>query len=463
MLSIIRVLTSIAAALLLLLQTSCRTDTPPSKPVQDRIKCSQIIVPTDRKGEKYDTLQTCYNTRELVSNTTSFTPDGRLELLKFLRDTGFVVKDTCRCEQDLILWEWDKDEDIDLIGVIAKAPKDSTQSVGDGNGLDLNYFTLGNPDNRAPRPNDGKPEYSFPSQPTDTVIVGVVDAGTLPEPELQPFQRTTTGRSFCGSQGANHPLGMDMWDFSEPLDQLGHGVFVNGVVAGASTPSQSFHHNIAIELVNAKITEGASENINLFKAVCGIYYVAEQGAQVINLSWGYVAKDPPEILAPFLAHADTSGIVICAGAGNTGRLMQDALFWPAAYSRYSYAPGKNTVISVGALNQAGDALANISAYGDRQMDLAAPGEKVVSLYVSTSGVGEMTGTSVATGFVTRTAAVIRGLNPQIPATAIKDCILNGVDRIPASGLPGGMILVHNHEGAIQKCRGLNPAPAPGTN
>jgi subtilisin family serine protease len=187
-----------------------------------------------------------------------------------------------------------------------------------------------------------------------------------------------------------------------------------------------------------------------------MYYVADQGAGVINLSWGFLSGSEPSVFRHFLTEAAAQNIVIVASAGNTGRLMTDTLNWPAAYGRqFAFPPGQQTVISVGAYNMQNNNLATISSYGDQQLDLFAPGFEVTSFYVSNLGTtGKMTGTSVAAPYVSRTAAIIKGLNPSLTAAEIKNCILQWATPATVSTPEAGSfgILVLDHDLAINNCQ-----------
>jgi hypothetical protein len=95
----------------------------------------------------------------------------------------------------------------------------------------------------------------------------------------------------------------------------------------------------------------------------GIMYAVNEGAQVLNLSWGTPYESP--LLLEVVRIARDNGVVVCVAMGNSGDASR---FYPGAYSE---------VLSIGALNSAGHAT-SFSTFG-APLDLLAPGEDILSL------------------------------------------------------------------------------------
>ena len=149
-----------------------------------------------------------------------------------------------------------------------------------------------------------------------------------------------------------------------------------------------------------------------------------QGAQVINLSLGYNAAMPCQALYEALKRAEAAGITIVASAGNEGVNIDQEREkkWPAAFKRPQpralgkfRGPVKNLIV-VAALNRGLTDLQEDSNFGDALVDVAAPGEAILT--TSADGqYAEATGTSVAAAYVSRIAAILQGQYPGIAMAA----------------------------------------------
>lgn len=162
------------------------------------------------------------------------------------------------------------------------------------------------------------------------------------------------------------------WDFSanessipifsdnDPNDIFGHGTHCAGIVAAATSNSMG----IAGISKNSKLmTLKIHPTMSVSLAAKAIIYAADNGADVVNMSWGMVFESL--LLRDALLYARERGVVLCAATGNTGA---GDVIYPAAYE---------FVIGVGASTSKDD-IAEFSTFG-HQVDLCAPGESILSL------------------------------------------------------------------------------------
>jgi subtilisin family serine protease len=217
---------------------------------------------------------------------------------------------------------------------------------------------------------------------SDSMLVAVIDAGFhFKHPDLQD-------RWFVNSAEAKGRAGVDDdangfiddsvgWDFVEsdndPKDGNGHGTEVASIIAAA------FDNGLGISgmLPEARVLPirvlDASGHGDLADIAAGIRYAVDMGATVINFSIGG-ASNSGELKSAFQAARDR-GIPIVVAAGNEGMDL-DAL--PPAPFNYGF----ENVIGVAAVNHGGR-FCKFSNYGKKTIDLAAPGE-----FVLTCGAGE---------------------------------------------------------------------------
>ncbi len=169
------------------------------------------------------------------------------------------------------------------------------------------------------------------------------------------------------------------WDFgSDPVDNnpAGEADWHGTNVAGAASAVTNNLFDIAGTSWYSRILPISVYRTPCFSADCftssnvaqGIIYSANQGADIINMSFGegmWPSGEPSQIVEEALIYASHLGVIPIAAAGNDST---DHYYYPAAYRQ---------VISVGATDS-NDTLADFSNYGS-WVDIAAPGKDVLCL------------------------------------------------------------------------------------
>jgi subtilisin family serine protease len=120
--------------------------------------------------------------------------------------------------------------------------------------------------------------------------------------------------------------------------------------------------------MSLKINGGPKGTGNLASAVEAVKYATRMGADICNLSWGtssYTAS-----LEQVMKESD---MLFIAAAGNTGDDNNNAPVYPASLKL-------DNLISVTFVDSAGE-LTGLSNYGSNTVDLAAPGEDILSTIV----------------------------------------------------------------------------------
>ncbi|MQA01470.1 MAG: S8 family serine peptidase [Streptosporangiales bacterium] len=156
-------------------------------------------------------------------------------------------------------------------------------------------------------------------------------------------------------------------DLDFELDsQAGHGTFVTGLLLHRAPDAH-------VTPVRVLSSDGVCDELELIKAIADLRPRKSGGIDVLNLSLGgYTHDDRPSPLLLEALHALGPKTVVVAAAGNQGT---ERPFWPAA---------ANSVIAVGALEEAGGEPAHFSNHGF-WVDACAPGQDVSSSFVWFNG------------------------------------------------------------------------------
>ena len=264
------------------------------------------------------------------------------------------------------------------------------------------------------------PTLYTPQNTVGNVIIATMDTGI--DKDHSYFKN-----ALWQYEGGNNCLPNDVgdvgYDFNhqdgDPNDLDAHGTAVNGLII------ESFPSDLQLDVMNAKFFEQGEST--LFDAICGIYYAIENGAKVINLSWGFESIEPPAVLQTAIEEAICNDVLIVTSAGNKGKDNDQIGKYPANLSK-----DNSNVITVAAyetdVNGQNAVLAEYSNFGEESVDIAARG------FLETTGLNNtfvtLSGTSLFTPVVSRIAGIIRARHPQLTAAQVKECLTHPDNVIP---------------------------------
>ncbi len=218
------------------------------------------------------------------------------------------------------------------------------------------------------------------------------------------------------------------WNFldnsSNVTDKNGHGTHVAGIIAATGNNSlgvTGIMWNAQIMVLKFLDEDGLGY---IEDAVSAVIYASKMGASIISNSWGGNAYSQ----ALKDAIDASPALVVCASGNEFIGLDNDVYrVYPASFT-------SNNIISV-ASSDLNDHIAIFSNFGENSVDVAAPGNNIYSTL--SESYGYLSGTSMATPYVSGLAGLIKSFRPELNNLQIKNTILNNVDFI--SSLTGKVL------------------------
>lgn len=165
----------------------------------------------------------------------------------------------------------------------------------------------------------------------------------------------------------------------------------------------------------------------------GIRYAVENGAKVINMSFGKGYASHKKAVDEAIKFAMEKDVLLVHAAGNDSKNIDIYPNFPTKYytdSLSAIVGEADAWITVGATSwhQDGDLLANFSNYGYKSVDVFAPGVAINSTMPENS-YKEQQGTSMAAPVVAGLAALLRSYYPELTAKETKDIIMKSVTKV----------------------------------
>jgi subtilisin family serine protease len=206
-----------------------------------------------------------------------------------------------------------------------------------------------------------------------------------------------------------------------------HGTHVAGIIAAQRNNGIGMNgvaNNAEIMVVRA-VPDGDEYDKDIALA---IRYAVDNGAKVINTSFGKYYSPNPEWVWEAIKYAAKKDVLIVNAAGNEGFDLDGIQVYPMD-QQGTGAEISDTFLTVGALNlkYGSEMVATFSNYGKSNVDVFAPGVKIWST-TPLNTYEYLQGTSMAAPNVAGVAATIRSYYPNLKAKQVKQILMD-------SGLP----------------------------
>ncbi|MEN0059307.1 MAG: S8 family serine peptidase, partial [Bdellovibrio sp.] len=274
------------------------------------------------------------------------------------------------------------------------------------------------------------------STSSNKIIVAVIDTGLDKNHTVfKPYKSDGTGGSGAlwvneleskGSAGVDDDQNgyvddINGWNFinnsNNFVDDDDHGTHVAGIVVGTGQNIFSRPLQESKVLVMPLKFLGGDGSDSTSNAIRAIYYAVNNGARVINNSWGGASYS--RALHDAITYAYEHRALVVSAAGNYSSNNDADPMYPANYD----VPSNVSVASTSRY----DELSSFSNYGASTVHVGSPGESIESTVPGNSTM-RMSGTSMAAPFVAGMAALAFREAPSLSGYQMKQLILQTVDQ-----------------------------------
>jgi subtilisin family serine protease len=224
---------------------------------------------------------------------------------------------------------------------------------------------------------------------------------------------------------------------SEDKEDLKHGTHVAGIIAAERNNNIGINgvaNNAEIMVLRA-VPDGDEYDKDIALA---IRYAVDNGAKVINTSFGKYFSPNPEWVTEAIKYAEKNDVLIVNAGGNEGLNLDENTVYPNDQNPEAPQEISDNFLTVGALNYdyGAQLVADFSNYGKTNVDVFAPGTKIWST-TPNNEYEYLQGTSMASPAVAGVAAIIRSFYPKLSAAQVKQVIMDSGLTTNADVIVGG--------------------------
>lgn len=214
-----------------------------------------------------------------------------------------------------------------------------------------------------------------------------------------------------------------------------HGTHVSGIIAAKRNNGKGMDgvaDNVRIMMIRA-VPDGDEHDKDIALA---IRYAVDNGAKVINMSFGKGFSPQKNWVDSAVLYADLKGVLLVCAAGNDAADIDTTESFPNPSLRVSKTRATNW-ITVGASS---DLLAepmfksytaSFSNYGKKEVNVFSPGTKIYSTLPGGNVYGNLQGTSMASPVVAGVAALVLSYYPGLSPEQVKYAIEKSATPVPS--------------------------------
>lgn len=216
-----------------------------------------------------------------------------------------------------------------------------------------------------------------------------------------------------------------------------HGTHVAGIIAADRSNNIGINgvaQNVKILSVRA-VPDGDEYDKDIAMA---FRYAVDNGAKVINTSFGKYFSTHPEKVEEAMKYAADNDVLIVNAAGNDALNLDETRVYPNDQTPENETEFIDNFLNVGSITPSygKEMVSGFSNYGKKSVDIFAPGSQIYS----TTPLNEyefLQGTSMAAPNVAGIAALIRSYYPKLSAAQVKKIIMDSGLTFDGDVIVGG--------------------------
>ncbi|MEM9051790.1 MAG: S8 family serine peptidase [Bacteroidota bacterium] len=210
----------------------------------------------------------------------------------------------------------------------------------------------------------------------------------------------------------------------------GHGTHVAGIIAAVRDNGIGINgiapNAVIMPLRAIPAGDERDEDVAL-----AIRYAVDNGARIINMSFGKSYSPDHELVNSALKYAIKNDVLLVHAAGNDASDNDLVMNYPDG--TFGKNKSAKTILTVAAFNYSlkSSFLADFSNYGKNSVDFGAPGVDIRSL-APENATKSQSGTSMAAPVVSGVAALLFGIDQNLSAKKVKKILLRTAHQVQTS-------------------------------
>lgn len=206
-----------------------------------------------------------------------------------------------------------------------------------------------------------------------------------------------------------------------------HGSHVGGII-GATRNNGKGMNGVAgdvVKLMSVRmVPDGDERDMDVANA---IRYAVDNGAKVLNMSFGKAFSPERELVYEAIRYADSKGVLMFHAAGNDNKDLDYNTNYPSNFKDNEMTSIAKNWITVGASTRYKETLkASFSNFGTAKVDIYAPGTEIYST-IPDQKYQYAQGTSMASPVAAGAAALIWAYFPNMTSQQVKEVLFETVN------------------------------------